>query len=100
MSVVPKSPQCWIGRFRQDDIALMRWPPRSPDLTPCDFFLWEFVKDTVFVPPVPANLHELRYHITTDVALIDRDMLTRVWNELDYRLGVCRFSQGGRIEHL
>jgi len=34
----------------------MRWPPRSPDLTPCDFFFWVFVKDTVFVPPIPANL--------------------------------------------
>ena len=42
--------------FGQEDVALMRWPPRSPDVTPYDFFLWEFVKDTVFVPPVPANL--------------------------------------------
>lgn len=24
------------------------WPPRSPDLTPCDFFLWGVVKDIVF----------------------------------------------------
>ena len=30
-------PQRWIGRFGQEDAALMRWPPRSPDLTPCDF---------------------------------------------------------------
>ena len=34
--------QWWIGRTRKDD-ALMRWPPRSPDLTPCDFFFWGFV---------------------------------------------------------
>ena len=31
-------PQRWIGRFGQEDVALKRWPPRSPDLTPCDFF--------------------------------------------------------------
>ena len=30
-------PQRWIGRTGKED-ALMRWPPRSPDLTPCDFF--------------------------------------------------------------
>lgn len=24
------------------------WPPRSPDLTPCDFYLWGTVKDCVF----------------------------------------------------
>jgi len=26
------------------DQALLRWPPRSPDLTPCDFSLWGLVK--------------------------------------------------------
>ena len=57
-------------------------------------------KGHCFVPPVPANLQELRNRITAPVALIDRDMLTCVWNELDYRLDVCRISQGGHIEHL
>ena len=62
-----------IGRTGQEDDALMPWPPRSPDLTPYDFFLWEFVKDTVFVPPLPANLQDLRNRITAAVALVDRD---------------------------
>ena len=26
-------PQRWIGRFGQDDVTLICWPPRSPDLT-------------------------------------------------------------------
>jgi len=49
-------PQRWIGRTGKEDDALMLWPLRSPDLTPCDFFFWRFVKDTVFVFPLPANL--------------------------------------------
>jgi len=49
-------PQRWIGRTGKEYDALLRWPPRSPDLTPYDFFFWVFVKDTVFVPPLPANL--------------------------------------------
>ena len=93
-------PQSQIGRFGQEEVALMRQPPRYPDLTPCDFFLWGFVKDTVFVPPVPANIQELRDRITAAVALIDRDMLTRMLNELDYRLDVYNISQGEHIEHL
>ena len=84
----------------QEHVALLCWPPRSPDITPCDFFLWGFVKDTVFVPPVPANLQKLHDCITTAVALIDRDMLTCVWNELDYRLDACRISQSGHTKHL
>jgi hypothetical protein len=90
----------WIGSTGQEDEALKRWPPRSPDLTPCDFFFWGFVKDTVFVPSVPTNLRDLRNRITAAVALVNRDMLTRVWNAMDYRIDVCSISKGGHIEHL
>jgi len=48
-------PQRWIERTGKEDGALMRWPPRSPDFTPWEFFFWGFVKDTVFVPPLLAN---------------------------------------------
>ena len=89
-------PQRWIGRTGKEDDALVRWPPRSPDLTPWDFFFWGFVKDAVFVPPLPA----FRNRITAAVALVDRDMLTRVWNEMDCRTDVCRITKGGHIEHL
>jgi hypothetical protein len=37
---------------------LHEWPPRSPDLTPCDFYLWGVIKDIAFrfVLPVPFLL--------------------------------------------
>jgi hypothetical protein len=31
---------------------------------------------------------------------IDAAMLTRVWQELEYRIDVCRVTRGVRIEHL
>jgi len=31
-------PKRWIGHTGKEDDAWMRWPPLSPDLTPCDFF--------------------------------------------------------------
>ena len=65
-----------------------------------DFSLWGFVKDTVFVPPLPANLKYLRNRITAVVALIDRDIAASVWNEMDYRIDVCRITKSGHIEHL
>jgi hypothetical protein len=33
--------------------------------------------------------------ITAAVALVDRDMLTRVWDEMDYRIDACRITKGG-----
>jgi hypothetical protein len=32
-------PQRRIRRTSNEDSALIPWPPRSPDLAPCDFFL-------------------------------------------------------------
>jgi hypothetical protein len=93
-------PHRWIGRVGDDDVALLAWPPRSPDLTPCDFFLWGFVKDIVYVPPLPTTLQELKERITAAVMNIDRQMLLKVWAELDYRLDVCRVTKGAHIEHL
>ena len=31
---------------------------------------------------------------------ITADMLQTVWNELDYRVDVCRITKGAHIEHL
>ena len=31
-------PRRWIGRASGEDDVMLKWPPRSPDLTPCDFF--------------------------------------------------------------
>ena len=52
------------------------------------------------MPLLPANLQDLRNRITAAVALVDRDILTRVWNKMDYRIDVCRITKGGHIEHL
>jgi hypothetical protein len=33
-------------------------------------------------------------------AAIDRQMLQRVWQELNYRIDICRVTKVGHIEHL
>lgn len=37
----------------------VEWPPRSPDLTPCDFFLWGYLKNKVYTSP-PNDLNDLQ----------------------------------------
>lgn len=43
-------PGRWIGRG-----GPVAWPPRSPDLTPLDFYLWGTMEDMVFATPVPSE---------------------------------------------
>jgi hypothetical protein len=35
-----------------------------------------------------------------EVAAIDRQMLQREWQEIDYGIDICRVTKGGHIEHL
>ena len=65
----------------------------SLSLNPCDYFLLGYMKDKVFVPPQPVSIHDLKNRITAG-------LLIRVWQELDYRLDVCRVTKGANNEHL
>ncbi|GFW94435.1 uncharacterized protein TNCV_2701561 [Trichonephila clavipes] len=90
----------WIFRKGPNDKACFTWPPRSPDLTPCDLYLWGFIKDCEYVPPLPGHLPGLRHRIESVVARITLDTLNKVWDELTYRFDVCRGMNGSHIEHL
>ena len=63
-------------------------------------FYGVYVKDQVYVPPLPASIPELKVGIRTAIETITADMLQTVWNELDYSVDVCRITQGAHIEHL
>ena len=55
---------------------------------PYDFFLWGYIKDQVYVPPLHASIPELKVWIRTAIETITTDMLQTVWNELDYHVDV------------
>ena len=75
-------------------------PPGYPDATRYDFFLWGYVKDQVYVPLLPPSIPELKVRIRTAIETITADTLQTVWNELNYRVDVCRITKGAHIEHL
>jgi len=49
---------------------------------------------------LPMSLKELRDRITHALQTITADMLHQVWDEFDYRVDVCRVTQGAYIEGL
>jgi hypothetical protein len=66
-------------------------------LTPLDFFAWEFIKDVVYSRKV-RDVADLRQRIIEAVELITPHMLINTWQELKYRLDICRATAGAHNE--
>jgi hypothetical protein len=81
-------PGHWIGHGPTD------WPPRSPDNTPLDFFLWSNVKDRIYV----TKVRDLRARIVEAAGTITPDMLQWTWAELEYRLAILRVTNGAHAK--
>ena len=59
-----------------------------------------YLTGSLYISPLPASIPELMVRIRTATETITADMLQTVWNELDYRVDVCRITKGSHIEHL
>jgi hypothetical protein len=55
---------------------------------PMDFFLWGFVKDNVYIPPLLTLLHELKTRIRDACANIGQEILHNMWQDVEYRFDV------------
>lgn len=77
----------------------IRWPPRSPDLTPLDFFLWGHIKKIVYRTP-PTTLNILENRIRAAFASITPDMLRNVVENNVFRVRKCQEVEGQHFENL
>lgn len=76
------------------------WPPRSPDLTPLDFFLWGCLKNQVYAMPV-ESLDDLKARIVQACENITPEMIREALGpEMRRRMAQCVENHGGHIEHL
>ena len=72
------------------------WPAWSPDLNPCEFCLWGYLKSKVY-RPLPANLGELEANIRREVAELDPDMMRRAILDKK-RANLCIAKNGAHFE--
>ena len=86
-------PQRWMGRGSPN----MPWPPRSPDLTPCDFFMWGFIKSRVYVTR-PTDILDLKQRIRAAFQEITAEMRENVIREYQKRLVKVMKNGGGHVE--
>ena len=81
-------PGKWIARC-----GPLAWPARSPDVTPLDFFFWDYVKDCVFSNPL-KDIEGLKDRMTVVITLFNTDMLANTWVELRRRLEFLHENEG------
>ncbi len=72
------------------------WPPRSPDMSTCDFFLWGYLKSRVYVTK-PRTLEQLKTNIRREIGLINKAMLKRVYENFEKRLEDCIETEGHHL---
>lgn len=85
-------PERWIGRG-----GPVEWPPRSPDLTPLDFYVWGTMKNLVYVTPV-ATQEELLARIMQAANQLSPGQNLNASNAVQRRSRACIEANGGHFE--
>ncbi|GFW76868.1 DUF4817 domain-containing protein [Trichonephila clavipes] len=92
-----------IQTFGEDRFVSRRcrypWPPRSPDLKPADFWLWEYLKSRVYLSG-PSSLSELKDAIRRELSSIRPGMLHSAVSGFVTSLECLLPCGGGHVEHI
>jgi len=75
------------------------WPPYSPDLNPCDYWLWGHLKDFVYHKS-PKNVPELKNAILEGVKTIGPEVARRAIFNFVVRLQHIVTCEGNHIENI
>ena len=90
--------QEWLGeKFGSKFIRKDKWPPRSPDLNPCDFYLWGHLKQVAY-NPLPKTLDDLKANLEREIKKISPDDLKKVFFDFQKRCDFLISAGGGHIE--
>jgi len=75
------------------------WPPCSPDLTPPDYFLWGYLKGTVYQKK-PQTIDALKANITEEIQAVTADVLARTFQNVARRVQSCLDVNGRHFQHM
>ena len=77
--------------------TLPKWPPTSPDLNVCDYYLWSVMQKYVD-DQNPRDEEELHTVIIGAGKSLTQDEITRATRQFPRRLELCIKAGGGRLE--
>jgi len=75
------------------------WPPRWCDLTPCNFFLWGFVKSRVYANK-PQTIPGFKVEIRRVIGKTEPQLCGNVIKSFIKRARVCQQSHGGHLSDI
>jgi hypothetical protein len=84
--------------FKTEFFKKKLWPPRSPDLTPADFFLWGLLKGKVY-KNTPRTIEQLKDALRQEIQAVNVDTLGKVFQNLEKRFQVCLDVKGDHFQH-
>ena len=73
------------------------WPPRSPDLSALDFFLWGYLKEKVYNDN-PNTLQEIKLIIIQEISRITPEVLRKVMDNVIERVHSCLNNFGRHLK--
>ncbi|KYN08462.1 hypothetical protein ALC62_00554 [Cyphomyrmex costatus] len=72
----------------------IRWPARSPDLNPLDFFLWGYCKEKIY-RQLPEDIEELNDKLHYAIWSIENEVMEQMQTNLLKRMRACITMDGG-----
>lgn len=75
------------------------WPPRSPDLTPLDFYVWGRIKSMVFATAATTK-EDMKQRVRAAFRDLDAAEIRRATQSLSTRVQKCLAANGHQFEHL
>ena len=75
------------------------WPPRLPDLSMCNFYLWGYLKSRVYAAK-PRTLGELKTAIRENIQEISEETLVKVETNFRKRLQICARENGHHLSDI
>ena len=83
----------WIGRG-----GPIPWPPRSPDLSINDFWLWGHMRDLLYREPRPLSMRELQAKLADLLENVEMITIRRAYDSFLRRWRLCIEAGGGHFE--
>lgn len=85
--------------FESMDGNEISWPARSPDSNPCDFALWDILKED-FYRTAPKNLAQLKKAIEKAIEKITPELCGRMMQNFVKRLQLLQETEGEHFENI